>query len=144
MDMDDILPQVGEFGTYQKLMLWLVCLPACFPCGFGAFNQLFMANTPDHWCAVPLLSNLSYEKQRNLSIPYINDTFDRCHRYALDWSQIIEESGGTIDNIVANESWPVEECKDGWIYNRTMVESSIVIDVSLLLVKTIENKTSFL
>lgn len=52
MDMDDLLPQVGEFGLYQKLLLWLICLPACFPCGFGAFNQLFMTDVPDHWCKV--------------------------------------------------------------------------------------------
>ena len=52
-DFDDLLPHVGEFGRYQKLLVWLVCLPACIPCGFHAFNQLFMANVPDHWCKSP-------------------------------------------------------------------------------------------
>lgn len=127
--MDDILPQVGEFGTYQKLMLWLVCLPACFPCGFGAFNQLFMANVPDHWCKVPSLLNLSFDEQRNLSIPFNNGTYDRCRRYSVNWTQILEDSGGTFDNL-GNESWPTEYCKDGWVYDKTFVESSIVIDVS--------------
>ncbi|XP_071449485.1 carcinine transporter [Hetaerina americana] len=56
MDLDDILPTVGEFGRYQKLLLWLVCLPACVPCGFCAFNQLFMADVPEQiWCKVPEL-----------------------------------------------------------------------------------------
>lgn len=130
MDLDDILPQVGEFGTYQKLMLWLVCLPACFPCGFGAFNQLFMANIADHWCKVPLLSNLSFLEQRNLSIPFNNGTYDNCRRYSVNWTQILEDSGGTFKNVVVNESWSTEYCQDGWIYDRTLVESSIVIDVS--------------
>lgn len=131
MDMDDILPQVGEFGTYQKLMLWLVCLPACFPCGFGAFNQLFMANEPDHWCRVSLLSNLSYEEQRNLSVPFTNGTYEKCRRYSVNWLRILEDSGGKFENVVVNESWPTESCKEGWVYDKSTVESSIVIDVSI-------------
>lgn len=72
MDLDDLLPHVGEFGLYQKLLLWLVCLPACIPCGFGAFNQLFMADSPEHWCKVPDLINitgLSPLQRRHISIP---------------------------------------------------------------------------
>ncbi|KAG8223257.1 hypothetical protein J437_LFUL001533 [Ladona fulva] len=58
MDLDEVLPTVGEFGRYQKLLLWLVCLPACVPCGFCAFNQLFMADVPEQiWCKVPELVN---------------------------------------------------------------------------------------
>lgn len=34
--------------------------------------------------------------------------------------------------IVANESWPVEPCLDGYEYDRTEVISSIVIDVSFI------------
>jgi hypothetical protein len=42
-DLDELLPLIGEFGKYQKLLLWFICLPACIPCGFCAFNQVFMA-----------------------------------------------------------------------------------------------------
>lgn len=73
--MDDLLPQIGEFGRYQKILLWLVCLPACIPCGFCAFNQLFMADTPAHWCRnlelEGLLPNMSQEHRRMLSIPNV-------------------------------------------------------------------------
>lgn len=71
--MDDILPVLGEFGKYQKLLLWLICLPACIPCGFCAFNQLFMTDTPDdYWCRIPDLksTNLTLEEIRNISIPF--------------------------------------------------------------------------
>lgn len=68
-DLDDLLPIVGEFGRYQKQLLWLVCLPACLPCGFCAFNQLFMADTPPHWCKVPGLENLDADRRRRLAIP---------------------------------------------------------------------------
>lgn len=70
MDLDDLLPQIGEFGRYQKLLLWLVCLPACVPCGFCAFNQLFMADVPDHWCLVPELMDYPMEMRKKLAIPY--------------------------------------------------------------------------
>lgn len=74
LDLDDLLPALGEFGCYQKLLLWLVCLPACIPCGFCAFNQLFMADAPDnYWCKVPQLNefNLTDEQVRHLAIPSI-------------------------------------------------------------------------
>lgn len=71
IDLDDLLPKIGEFGLYQKLLLWLVCLPACLPCGFCAFNQLFMTDVPDHWCKVPELDafNLTIYERKMLSIP---------------------------------------------------------------------------
>lgn len=131
MDMDDLLPQVGEFGTYQKLMLWLVCLPACFPCGFGAFNQLFMASVPEHWCKVSKLLNFTKDEQRNISIPFTNTSFERCRRYAVNWTKILDENGGSLDGIEANSSWSTEVCKEGWVYDKSPGQSSIVIDVSI-------------
>ncbi|XP_017769527.1 PREDICTED: carcinine transporter [Nicrophorus vespilloides] len=123
MDLDDILPQVGEFGTYQKCMLWFVCLPACFPCGFGAFNQLFMADVPDHWCWIPQLANISVHERIQLGIPQYNDGHSKCTRYKLDWSY--------IDNDHLNES-QLESCLDGWEYNKSEIWSSIVIDFDLV------------
>ncbi|XP_028130359.2 carcinine transporter isoform X1 [Diabrotica virgifera virgifera] len=137
MDMDDLLPQVGEFGTYQKLMLWLVCLPACFPCGFGAFNQLFMADVPDHWCKVPGLLEFTEEEQRNISIPFNNNSFSKCERYAVNWTQLLEDSGDSLEGIFVNTSWPVEKCLDGWVYDLSEVSSSIVIDFDLVCDKDI-------
>lgn len=82
LDLDTLLPVIGQFGRYQKLLVWLVCLPACIPCGLCAFNQLFMTDTPHQfWCAVPELaraSNLSAVARRDLSIP-----FDSVSAYSL-------------------------------------------------------------
>ncbi|XP_056635581.1 carcinine transporter [Diorhabda sublineata] len=132
MDMDDLLPQVGEFGRYQKLMLWCVCLPACFPCGFGAFNQLFMADIPDHWCKVPGLSFLDENERKNLSIPYDNNTFSKCERYAVNWTEFSEITSENSEFFTVNTSWPKEKCVDGWVYDKTEVVSSIVIDFDLV------------
>nr|CAH7749258.1 unnamed protein product [Callosobruchus chinensis] len=133
LDMDDILPTVGEFGTYQKLMLWLVCLPACFPCGFGAFNQLFMADVPKHWCRVPHLENITtIEEIKNISIPYEDGTYAECKRYAVDWDEMIKDAEGSFKGLIVNTSWPQEDCKDGWVYDKSEIQSSIVIDFDLV------------
>lgn len=79
LDLDDLLPVIGEFGRYQKLLLWFICLPACIPCGFCAFNQLFMTDVPeDYWCAVPDLYkyNLTNEQLKNLSIPIVSVVYN--------------------------------------------------------------------
>ncbi|CAH1998802.1 unnamed protein product [Acanthoscelides obtectus] len=110
--MDDILPIVGEFGTYQKLMLWLVCLPACFPCGFGAFNQLFMADVPKHWCRVPQLENITtIEQMRNLSIPFENGEYAECKRYAVDWYELVQEENENSGPLICT-SYVLERVAD--------------------------------
>ncbi|KAJ9578896.1 hypothetical protein L9F63_004853 [Diploptera punctata] len=132
MDLDDLLPHVGEFGRYQKLLVWLVCLPACVPCGFCAFNQLFMADVPDHWCRIPELMDLpgiGPQERKNLAIPpegNSNSTFSQCLRYAVNWTELLQEQ--TLGEIITNRSWAVEPCWAGWEYNTTIVSSSIVID----------------
>ncbi|CAG9784350.1 unnamed protein product [Diatraea saccharalis] len=133
IDLDDLLPKIGEFGLYQKLLLWLVCLPACLPCGFCAFNQLFMTDVPDHWCKVPelLMLNLTERDRKSLSIPHqagSNSTFEKCLRYKVNWTEVIQS-----DNpIVVNESWPREPCLNGYEYDFSEVTSSIVIDFDLV------------
>ncbi|XP_055600544.1 carcinine transporter-like isoform X1 [Uranotaenia lowii] len=135
-DLDELLPTIGEFGRYQKLLLWFVCLPACIPCGFGAFNQLFMTDTPgDYWCQIPALQNFSLEEMKLHGIPLIEhdgtEQFSKCTRYAVDWKEILADSPDLSD-VVPNSSWPLESCRDGWTYNTSEVTSSIVIDFNLV------------
>ncbi|XP_076241580.1 carcinine transporter isoform X1 [Calliopsis andreniformis] len=138
-DLDDLLPIVGEFGRYQKQLLWLVCLPACLPCGFCAFNQLFMADTPPHWCKVPGLENLDVSRRRRLGIPTSqddNETYSQCTRYDIDWTKE-NISVVTTASIMPNTSWPVIPCDHGWEYETSEITSSIVIDFNLVCDKAI-------
>ncbi|XP_026757345.2 carcinine transporter [Galleria mellonella] len=131
IDLDDLLPKIGEFGLYQKLLLWLVCLPACLPCGFCAFNQLFMTDVPDHWCLVPALQNLTIKDRKLLSIPHKvdnNNSYEKCVRYSVNWSTFIN----TDQPLQANTNWPREPCLDGYEYDTSEVTSSVVIDFNLV------------
>ena len=61
IDFDDILPMIGEFGVYQK-MLFLCMIPFAFFVAFVYFSQIFMTLIPEqHWCHVPALDNLSMD-----------------------------------------------------------------------------------
>ena len=56
LDFDDVLPAVGEFGTYQIILFFLTA-PFCFFLAFSYFSQVFITLVPDHWCRVPQLLN---------------------------------------------------------------------------------------
>ncbi|XP_053661751.1 carcinine transporter [Anopheles marshallii] len=136
-DLDELLPVIGEFGRYQKLLLWLICLPACIPCGFCAFNQLFMTDVPEeYWCRVPELENFTAEERKMYSIPMVEldgvESYSKCSRYAVDWKEILNYSDDLEGPLAPNSSWPTEPCLDGWEYNTTVVQSSIVIDFNLV------------
>lgn len=62
-DFDDLLPYVGEFGLYQKI-LFLLMIPFAFFVAFVYFSQIFMTIVPEqHWCWVPELANLTVEER---------------------------------------------------------------------------------
>jgi len=62
VDFDDVLPHLGEFGRYQK-MLFLLLAPFMFFVAFVYFSQIFITLTPDHWCNVPELEFLTPEER---------------------------------------------------------------------------------
>lgn len=44
MDFDNVLDEIGEFGRYQKIKYYLLCLPVFF----GAANSLSYVFTAGH------------------------------------------------------------------------------------------------
>lgn len=63
IDFDDLLPHIGEFGRYQKI-LFLFMIPFAFFVAFVYFSQIFITLVPEeHWCFVPELANLTVEQR---------------------------------------------------------------------------------
>lgn len=63
IDFDDLLPHIGEFGRYQKI-LFLLMIPFAFFVAFVYFSQIFITLVPEqHWCFVPELANLTAEQR---------------------------------------------------------------------------------
>ena len=63
MDFDDMLPHIGEFGLYQKILFTLLA-PFAFFVAFVYFTQIFITVTPEgYWCRIPELMNLTVEQR---------------------------------------------------------------------------------
>jgi hypothetical protein len=63
MDFDDMLPHIGEFGLYQKILFALLA-PFAFFVAFVYFTQIFITVTPEgYWCSIPELMNLPVEQR---------------------------------------------------------------------------------
>lgn len=114
MDFDDILPYIGEFGRYQK-MLFLMMIPFAFFVAFVYFTQIFITLVPEnHWCWVPELANLTREERMNLAIPPSEITVsgkDQCRMYAVNYTALLA-TGVTEPDA----SWPIVSCLHGWEY----------------------------
>lgn len=62
-DFDDLLPHIGEFGIYQKI-LFLLMIPFAFFVAWVYFTQIFITITPEqYWCKVPELENLTLQER---------------------------------------------------------------------------------
>ncbi|CAD6209024.1 GSCOCG00003671001-RA-CDS, partial [Cotesia congregata] len=63
MDFDELLPYVGEFGLYQKI-LFLLMIPFASFVAWVYFTQIFITLVPgEHWCKVPGLENLTIDQR---------------------------------------------------------------------------------
>ena len=49
-DFDSVLRDVGDFGPYQIYNIILIGLSGT-PAGAHSLANVFLAGTPDHWCA---------------------------------------------------------------------------------------------
>ncbi|GAB1863465.1 Organic cation transporter 1 [Camponotus japonicus] len=99
IDFDEVLVHVGEKGRYQNIMYYLLCIPATLPAAFLAFSQVFVSASPEHWCRIPELENLtdlmSLEERKALSLPYSvksdgRRVYSKCQMYDVNYTEIID------------------------------------------------------
>nr|XP_022915749.1 organic cation transporter protein-like [Onthophagus taurus] len=115
-DFDDLLPHIGEFGNYQKI-LFLLMIPFAFFVAWVYFSQIFITVNPEqYWCRVPELENLTVEQRKVLAIPQTDEGFVKCSMYAVNFTEIL--LNGTKQ---PNKEWPTIPCLHGWEYNFTDV-----------------------
>ncbi|CAD7003454.1 organic cation transporter protein [Ceratitis capitata] len=116
MDFDDILPMIGEFGKYQKI-LFLLMIPFATFVAFVYFSQIFMTLVPEqHWCHVPELEELTVEERLAISIPRMRGIreYDNCKMYDVNYTEVLAKGMRQAD-----PNWPVIACRHGWSYNFT-------------------------
>uniref|UniRef100_A0A3B5LI38 Major facilitator superfamily (MFS) profile domain-containing protein n=1 Tax=Xiphophorus couchianus TaxID=32473 RepID=A0A3B5LI38_9TELE len=105
---------LGEWGAFQRRVFFLLSL-SVVPNGLTAFSIVFLADTPDHRCALPAHLNLS-AAWRNSSIPLEEDAIrdgalvpSKCSRYK-------------VENF----------CLDGWEFDHSVYTSTIVSEWNLV------------
>ncbi|XP_057629537.1 solute carrier family 22 member 21-like [Chionomys nivalis] len=131
---DDLTAFLGEWGTFQRLIFFLLSA-SIIPNGFTGLSAVFLTAIPEHRCRVPDTVNLS-SAWRNHSIPL--ETKDgrqvpqKCRRYRLatiaNFSALGLEPGLDVDL----EQLEQESCLDGWEYNKDIFLSTIVTEWNLV------------
>lgn len=118
VDYDDLLSAAGELGRYQ-IILFISTAPFYLFGVFVYFSQMFMTEvSPNHWCWIPELQNLTEVDRRNLAIPNdVNSRFGyaQCYSYEANWTHVLE-TGQT-----PNASWNKVPCQNGWEFNKSEI-----------------------
>ncbi len=136
MDFDELFTELGDYGRYQQLMLWLVLFPAQLPYLCQVYCPIFMSITPDHWCKVSLLDHLNVTQNfnRHLFVPKKDNIlhsleYEQCFVYNISYETLITQS--IQIGWIPNKTWPITKCSQGWVYNRTLLghDDSIVTKV---------------
>ncbi|KAM5156976.1 solute carrier family 22 member 13-like [Mantella aurantiaca] len=127
-EFGEILQNVGEFGRFQKFLVFQMCLLSFFN-SFHMFGQVFMGISVPHHCNTDWIlkkePNLTEEYQLNLTIPHNTDgIYEQCLRYIpVEWDiESIERYG--LNNT--------EVCQDGWVYDLSQQKSTLVTEFDLV------------
>ncbi|XP_017864000.1 PREDICTED: carcinine transporter [Drosophila arizonae] len=118
IDFDDLLPEIGEFGCYQKI-LFLLMIPFCFISAYVYLSQIFMTLTPEkYYCFVHDLTLIESEQERKeLSIPKLKDgSYSRCEMYDTNYTAIYKAKNRTQ---FMNSSLPRIPCREGYVFSNS-------------------------
>lgn len=112
MEFEDVIEELGGFGRFQKLLLWLFLLPSQILFPFFSMNLIFLLSEPDHQCVVPQLDALDLNASRVEQIRRLVVSEDECSMLPL-WdvnstTHRIFEAGRDAD-ASWNVSWFVNE-----------------------------------
>ncbi|XP_026301780.1 organic cation transporter protein-like [Apis mellifera] len=121
LDFDELLPYVGEFGLYQKI-LFILMIPFTSFVAWVYFSQIFITLIPEkYWCWVPELKNLTSNERLSLAIPLDHEGYSRCNMYDVNYTLILLN-----ESYVPNPLWPTKTCQHGWEFNYSDVPYATV------------------
>nr|KAG5698213.1 hypothetical protein BaRGS_030576 [Batillaria attramentaria] len=124
MKFDDVLREIGEFGLYQKRLMFLLCVTTCSVI-MQNISPVFTIKIPKHRCKIPTYPNDTYELQSadhaslvNETIPLRNGEYSECTLYD------VMESDGT-------ENRTERACND-WVFDKSVFTATLVTELNLV------------
>ncbi|XP_010899171.1 solute carrier family 22 member 5 isoform X2 [Esox lucius] len=133
-DYEDNTAFLGEWGTFQKMVFFFLCI-SIIPNGFTGLSIVFIGDTPSHHCLIPANANITAEWRGN-SIPLDKEgettVLSKCSRYKLDVIQSLSEKGYVPGVDVNVSEIQQETCLDGWEYDRGTYITTIVSEWDLV------------
>ncbi|XP_058508334.1 solute carrier family 22 member 7-like isoform X2 [Solea solea] len=136
MKFEKILEEINGFGSFQLLLIVLLCSPRIvLPCHY--LLNIFIATVPPHHCdlsdlsdlddAAETLTNLSDAQRLTVSVPKHKDgTFKSCEMFAERQFQLLSN----ISNISADVS--TVQCHSGWVYDNSSFSSTLATEWDLV------------
>ncbi|XP_059154043.1 organic cation transporter protein-like isoform X4 [Physella acuta] len=121
MRFDDVITQLGEFGSYQKRIYFMVCLMAIFG-EFQVMMGVFTLAIPEHRCAIPGLENDTYESQGEWHVTLVNQS--------IPWQS--EQNRFSQCQLYKTGSSNVTSRCDRWVYSRETFRSTFVTEVNMV------------
>ncbi|XP_056407649.1 solute carrier family 22 member 7-like [Hyla sarda] len=131
MRFEDVLSEVGVFGKFQILSLTILCLPRLIlPLHF--LLHIFISAVPPHHCYISdhrNPGNLSQEDLLLINVPREPDgSFSSCRMFSEPQLHLLQNrsQGATVNMSL------VQNCDQGWDYDRTTFYSTTVTQWDLV------------
>ncbi|KAG7511611.1 hypothetical protein JOB18_005112 [Solea senegalensis] len=136
MKFEKILEEINGFGSFQLLLIVLLCSSRIvLPCHY--LLNIFITAVPPHRCdlsdlgdlgdAAETLTNLSDAQRLTVSVPKHKDgTFKSCEMFAERQFQLLSN----ISNISADVS--TVQCHSGWVYDNSSFSSTLATEWDLV------------
>ncbi|MBN3303174.1 S22AD protein, partial [Amia calva] len=121
-DFGEILIAIGDYGLFQKLLLFGLCFPNLI-LPFHLYSLIFTDANDIHYCntdwILKVSPNLTGEQQLNLTVPREQDgSFKSCEMFTpVDWD---------IESIMDYGINTTTSCQDGWVYENPKFKSTVL------------------
>ncbi|XP_054635398.1 solute carrier family 22 member 7-like [Dunckerocampus dactyliophorus] len=141
MKFDDVIAELNGFGRFQfRLVLMLVIPRLLLP--FHFLQNNFVAFIPSHHCNISasddasVFRNLSTGQRLTVSIPVQEDgTLSSCQMFAEPQYHLLLNSSNVTE-------LPTVFCQNGWVYDTSVVKSTLASEWDLVCERRKVNKAT--